>query len=368
MFEWEEYSSGLYVEREQDARQLLDWANTSVPKQVKSLVAPPGAGKTWFLQAVQEKLEWRAKPDAPPERLVIFCQVPRLVNRDSNSGVQLNANAIFDWLEEIQKDATLLCKSVRPIDRSGVEIAALIARLVNDLCDRCTLQHPVIVLVDGLDEVTPHQAAKVEWEILQPFIDRRCIRMIIAHRDEYVLKNPLKNQSERFFLGNPPSADEQFRKFKDKFFPDATHLTSANFDQFKSSLKHYQWNHPYINAFLFDKALQRTTSNVTQLLTPADLRKCLFAVIERRDKNNQPRFGELKEETFDCLKRITTHEWPDARTWTLTDLETKLGLKEQDECIQSLFTCGIAFYNPAVRRYQLADGIRELARDLEQGG
>jgi hypothetical protein len=375
MFVWEEYASDLFVERKQDVSHLLDWANApSVPKQVKSLVAPPGAGKTWILQAVRERLERRAHPTAPPERLVIFCDAPRLVNREPTSPLWNNSE-IFKWLEEIREKAISLHCSVDPIERSGlVEIAALVQRLVSELCERCALTHPVIVLVDGLDEVKSDQAQQVEEQILKPFVERQCVRMIIAHRDEDALWRGLRNdtlrrnngEQSRYRLSDLPSVDEQFQKFRDKFHPTATHLTTANLDQFKHSLTHYQWNHPYINAFLFDKARARTDiTDVTKLLTADDLRECLFAVIERRDASGTPRFGELKKETFDCLKRIAK-ELPD--DWTLTDLE-KLGLKEQDERIKQLFQYGVVFYNPGIKRYQLADGLRELARDLtERGG
>jgi hypothetical protein len=373
MFDWEEYKPELFVEREQDISQLLGWANApSVPKQVKSLVAPPGAGKTWALQAVQERLERRGNPNTSPERLVIFCDVPRLVN-GSTSTASLNEKAILDWLEQVQQQSAMhFCSRVSRIERSElVEIAALVQRLVQELCEQCTLTHPVIVLVDGIDEVTPEQAIEVEEQVLRPFIDKPCIRMIIAHRDDYGLKNDTlrRNNGEqlRLRLSDLPSVDEQFQKFQARFYSTATHLTTANLDQFKHSLTHYQWNHPYINAFLFDKARARTDiTDVTKLLTADDLRECLFAVIERRDASGTPRFGELKKETFDCLKRIAK-ELPD--DWTLTDLGTKLGLKEQDECIKQLFQYGVVFYNSRTKRYQLADGLRELARDLiERGG
>ncbi len=368
---WEEYASDLFVERKRDLSHLLNWANaSSVPKQVKSLVAPPGAGKTWILQAVQERLERRAHPTAPPERLVIFCDVPRLVN-GSTSATPLNEKVILDWLEQVQQQVAMhFCSKVSRIERSGlVEIAALVQRLVRELCEQCTLTHPVIVLVDGIDEVTPEQAAKIEWQILVPFIEKQCVRMIIAHRDEDALWRGLRNdtlrrndgEQSRYRLSDPPSVDEQFQKFQAKFYPTATHLTIANLDSFKRSLTHYQWNHPYINAFLFDKALARTSiSDVTKLLTADDLRDCLVAVIERRDASNTPRFGALKPETFDCLKRIAK-ELSD--NWTLTELE-QLDLKEQDERIKQLFQQGVVLYNPAIKRYQLADGLRELARDL----
>lgn len=363
MFNWEEYSSELYVEREQELNHLLNWANSSpVAKQVKSLVAPPGAGKTWFLKAVQEKLERRVSKDAPPERLVIFCDAPTLV--DASSDYPLNTAKIFDWLEEIQKDAVRLCRYVRPIDRA-VQIAQAISQLVIDLCEQCALRHSVVILVDGLDEVHRDHAAKVEWEILEPFLRKQCMRMVIAHRDEYTLKNPLKNRAERFLLSTPPSVEEQFQRFKNKFYARATHLTETNLDQFKRSLAHYQWNHPYINTFLFDKALQRATSDVTQLLTAQDLREGLYAVIERRDKNNQPRFGTLKKETFDCLKRIATDlpdDWPDLAL-------RQLGLKLDDKGpVGWLFNQGIIFTHPVTKRHQLADGLRELARDLAARG
>lgn len=365
MYKWEKYSSELYVERAKELEDLLAWANSaSVSKQVKSLVAPPGAGKTWFLKAVQEKLERRVSKDAPPERLVIFCDAPTLV--DSSSGYPLNTAKIFDWLEKIQKDAVRLCRYVRLVERM-VQIAQAIDQLVIDLCERCVLPHPIVILVDGLDEISTDQAAKIEWEILERFIGKPCTRMIIAHRDEYTLKNPLKNRTERFFLSAPLSVDEQFKRFKNRFYASATHLTATNLAEFKCSLKHYQWNHPYVNAFLFDKALARISiSDVTRLLTAEDLRECLYAVIERRDDKGNPRFGELKAETFECLKRIASDLPND---WSLTDLLKQLGLREQDECMKQLFEYGVAFYNPTIRRYQLADGLRELARDLvERGG
>ena len=374
MFEWEEYSSELYVDRKKELDDLLKWVNApSVSKQVKSLVAPPGAGKTWFLQAVQEKLEKRVKhSDALPERLVIFCQARRFANSDKSSSAALSNNEIRKWLKEEIQRAAQFCPAVGsiPVDDRDVETEALFGQLAAILCDQCTWQHPVIVLADGLDDVSSAQASKIEEQILRPFIGKKCVQMIIAHRDEYGLQNDTlrRNNGEesRIRLSELPSVQEQFQKFKDRFYSDVSHLTSTNLDPFLRSLTRYQWNHPYVNAFLFDKALVRVGSDATRLLATDDLRECLYAVIERRDETGKPRFGELKKETFDCLKRIAS-ELPD--DWSLTDLLKKLGLREQDECMKQLFEYGVAFYNPTTKRYQLAVGLRELARDLvERGG
>lgn len=373
MFPWEKYSSNLYVQRQIEFDRLLNWIrSTSVLKQVTSLVAPPGSGKSWFLQAVQEELKAKRVSHSPaaPERLVIFCDAPTLVNRNQTSGAGLNQDAVFEWLEKIIGDAKPIYPAVASVvlDRSR-EAAAIISDLVRIFCAEHPPKPTVVVLVDGLDDI-PDQALTVENQILEPFIGKECIRMVVAHRDELGLKNPTlrRNNGEpaRVHLEPFPSVEEQFKKFKDEFYSRATHLTDRNLDQFKRSLTHYQWNHPYINAFLFDVALKQPGGDVTHLLTTENFRECLYAVIERRDKKNQPRFGELEKETFDCLKRIASG-LPDE--WTLTDLQKTLELKEQDERMKRLFDLGVVFNKPKTGRYKIADGIRELARDLvERGG
>ena len=379
MFPWEEYRSNLYVERK-EFTDLLTWINSSpVQKQVKSLVAAPGTGKSWFLKAVPGKLKQTRVHHSPasPERLVIFCDAPSLVNREQITGAILNQDAVFKWLEEIIQDALPIYPTVDSIaiDRDR-EIAAITGDLANVFCAERSQKPTVVVLVDGLDDI-PDQASVVENQILEPFIGKECIRMVVAHRDEYGLKSYTlrRNNGEqaRLPLSPLPSADEQFKKFKDECHPSATHLTTAVLGQFMQSLKRYRWNHPYINAFLFDVALMRPDSDIAHLLTTDDLRVCLFAVAERRDESDKPRFGSLSPNAFNYLKCIASELKDGANgepkiDWTLTDLEKQLGIKE-DSYLKQLFDFGIAFYNPQTKRYQLADGIRELACDLvERGG
>lgn len=368
MYPWEAYQFRLYVERPEFSR-LLNWIDDgSVSKQVTSLVAAPSNGKTWFLLAVRDKLRGVQNSNAPysPKRLVIFCNAPVLINHDQSAGAALNLDGVTKWLEQdVIIESKHFCPTVTSIilDR-GREPAAIVTDIVNALAAH-KLPHTIVVLVDGLDELSDAQALLVESQILEPFIRTPNIRMIIAHRDEHKLRNSTlrRNNGDQTRLRLEPlplpSVQEQFQKFKDAFHPSATHLTNTNLQELCKSLEFYRWDHPFINNFLFDTALKRTGVAIAQILTSKDLDDCLRAVIQRPKDANKPRF-ELHPQMIDALKAIAEKLSDD---WTLTDL-VNLGYQDRDPITQQLFSAGIAFYNPQSRRYQLADGIRELVRDL----
>ncbi|MBI5303745.1 MAG: hypothetical protein HY868_16535 [Chloroflexi bacterium] len=361
---WEDYDSKVFVGRKTELDKIQDWANVSrVDKRLWAIVAPAGMGKTWFLQAAREELRGH---DSPPKRLVFFVQVPELVK----PGVGLENEAILKWLGEIQQDARKVCPDVRAIDPDAT-IAQNIDRLVNDLCLRCDLHPSPIVIVDGYEEVEKKIRQDVDEQILERFLSRECIRMFIALRDEgsidsFVLrKNQCLPSMPLDALADPV---EQFLGFVKKHYPTVQNLTFGQLQALPLMQGHesvlpdctgYNWDHPYINAFLFDRAVPRATSFPVSVLTRTDISGCIDNLIRRPDQNGKPRYMPLTQNVLDCLIQIARSL---DKEWTSDELE-KLKLDINDDLINQLFQYGIIFNSTnSAQRYKVSEGLWELLR------
>jgi hypothetical protein len=208
---WQVFHLDVFIDRAAILQDIFDWADAKpnikdVNKRVCSIIAPPGTGKTWLLQAVRHcwKLPDQADNASPPKRFVIWVDVPKLVNRDelNNRNQMINQAAAKELLNQMHDEVRRLCGDLNPLD-FDLALSRNIQLLVDKLCGDCkSLKYAPMMIVDGYDEVTPDQAGVVAERVLAYFVSKECSRMLVAHRYEYALRNDtLRRHQRRIMLG-----------------------------------------------------------------------------------------------------------------------------------------------------------------------
>ena len=199
MNRWEAYDPDVFVGRQDILKEIARWADRpSVDKRLWSIVAPPGTGKTWLLKSAQRMLERSDETDLPLGQLVFWVDVPDLVNREETANLNnmLDHQAVWVWLKNVHRQALSFCAEVKPLD-SDASVSRNIESIVTALCERCHLRYAPIVIVDAYDEVTPDPASVVAERILEPFISKECVRMLIGRRDDFALKRDALRRNQR---------------------------------------------------------------------------------------------------------------------------------------------------------------------------
>ncbi len=364
MFSWQ---PDHFIDRPKTLRQSREWADAAqVRERVLSLIAPPGSGKTWLLRKLEA--EW---DDPSSGRFVIWLNVPELVNRaetrDHNR--MINAAAFERWFDEAQEKARKFCPGIRPISPNPT-LPARVDRLVELLYD-CSLRKAPIVIVDGYDEILEEQAKAVSLRLLERLIGKKCVRMIIAHRALWtVYGDTIRRTQKRLLLHelDPLSLDFALLQFEAIFQDKYPGTPLPNPRPWMARLQHYQWDHPFINAILFDLGLQSGPSRLRGL-TDQDLYDCCQTVIEHPDDHGTPRYPRLTAEEFKVLHKIA-HMQKDSGEfdveWTDTRVEEALNVNFYlDKNISKLRDLSlIVNVSETPMIYTLCKGWREFLREI----
>jgi hypothetical protein len=354
MLPWKIYNSQLFVDRPEILNKIRDWANTKeVEYRIWYLLAPPGAGKTWILKTLYS--EWSIY------RLILWVDVPSLVQQDQAGRVGLwNMPAFTDWIKEIQADAQKYCPDLPPIDLT-LEQENIISSLVELLCN-CNPDMAPIIIVDGYDEISTSQSEEIGYRLLDRLVERACMCMLIAHRDEGGIYGQVITRYKRNILLNGPLpndfAKKQFEYIVNLIYPAAKDLSIINW--MKTELKHYCWDHPFINAYLFNCVLERCTDKL-ETLKSQDLEECCKEAIERHDENGVPRHPPLAPEEWMLLVDLATR-LPDE--WIAADLDGIEIPSVLDPRFQKLLKYGLIFSKYPF--FLVAPGYRELLLDMKE--
>lgn len=344
-----EYQSDLFVDRPDPLRALKEWVDAPGDKRVKSLVGPPGSGKTWILKTLES--EWEKS------RYVLWLDVPKWMNPPS-SGDPIKSKFAHQQLEDLWKKAKQFCDFPEIIDHTA-DLSAIIEKLVEIVCN-CNLEHDPVVIVDGYDEITEDQAKAFSKRVLEKLISRRCIRMIIAYRDEWTLQGDVLRNNEtkpplRIDTVDKSFAVAQFRRL----YPHISHI-DEELDNWMNQFQYYTWNIPLINDILFSIGF-RSGPPTPRALNDQDLYGCFKEVIERPSPTGIPRYPMLDSEQFELIYQIA-NQLPNE--WSSTDVEQRFGMSNfyLDTRTRQFFELGLIMQDG--NNHQIAAGLRELLREI----
>ncbi|MGQ9832820.1 MAG: AAA family ATPase [Candidatus Villigracilaceae bacterium] len=361
--DWDTLIEKQFVQRPQAEEKITQWVEASSERPLLSVVAPPGNGKSWILRNLYNK--WGKSGD----RLVIWLDAPRLINRNEQNPAQMiQAETFLEWFREIKERANQHCGGLETISEI-VDFSAQIETLVDKLCNHCNLKQAPVLIVDGYDEMSEQQAETLNLRILQPFLARPCTRLLLAHRVEWKAQGLLSYKRQVLFLSeedlSPKFAQEQFKRLFAETHPGAKTPDPTGW---MSKLRHYRWNHPFINRFLFERGLGGDASSF-RALTEQDFYDCCQAVVERPDAPGGPRYSRLTKEEFTVLHQLATRL---PETWAETDCTKLLGISSMisDSRLMRLFEAGLISNLPSTQAklssplYQVNNGIRELLKEI----
>jgi hypothetical protein len=343
MSNWWDYQPELYVDRDDIQQALNDWLVDPMPKRlIRSLIGPPGVGKSWLLKHLF---------DTEKEgRLVFELNVPDLVSANHD-----------DLKRELVKQANSCCTDLHYLLDPALAFSALIEDLGACLCDRCPTPAPLI-LVDGCDGISPSEFDRAVQQLLRPFFGPPvdCFRMIVARRSK-LADYHLKKMDQPICVWSLDSksigaATEQVGKFVEHFHPGHTKL--LDFRNLLPSSCSYSWNHPFINAFLLDRAASHGS------LTSTHLKDCCIALLNHSANNMPTRYLPSSEAECEELVKLATN-LPDR--WEIQQYTQQPGLTSDDVARYQdrgiIVNLELLTGEPN-KEYCIADGLRELLRDL----
>lgn len=370
---WEAFDRSLYVDIEIYQQILDDWAkDTKTTKRVKPIIGPAGSGKSWFLQAT--KLRW----ESSQQRLVFYLNVPDWVNKDISLEKNVNKNSVLN----VEAASKYLQEFARLAEEKGADAwkydnyleLPRNVEIFTELLAIFAIEYgfTIFLLVDGYDEVGLEQSLVVASRILDIFARKPFVRIVLARRDHYhrlsgYLRD-LEDSKQGITLSVIPSPELQLQKFKAhkeiiEKYPNTKHLT---IELLRESLKNYQWNHAFINTYLFFCAHQKLTRRaITQLYENSDIKDCIERLIQRPHSQNVS-FETIKKDEFELMQKIANELNAE---WSETELQKNLKTSLSDPRIESLFRFGVlqtVTKSPGKRK--IADGLRELLRDYNQMG
>lgn len=264
-----EFSPNLFVGREAELEQLIQWAIAeTVPRRLKTIAAPPGYGKSWLLYQLEERLHGNHRAGCP----LFLIRVP--------AKVVTSREAIAAWLPSVITKAQVDHPYDNIRDHNPVNPPeTIIAHLLEDLCENC---HPAlcpILIVDAFDELPDNERGDLERHLLERFWNNSSVRMIMAFRDEIRLTSPpLRRGEERIPLGvfTPMLGQKQLQR-RAEFYQD-----SLSLQVLLPLIPYYNWTHPKINTSLYETAKQKIQNQQPLEFTLDEKRSCWVALIAEK--------------------------------------------------------------------------------------
>lgn len=342
--DWLEYSPELFADRSSVQRELEQWLTQVRPeKQIRSLVGPPGVGKSWLLKNMMEQQQ--------NERLVIWFDAPNLL--------AMSRTSLQSRIVEL---ATSSCPSIDFPFVAMQEFPAFVENVALRLYEQCPQTAPLII-VDGNDNIRPDEFELIQKEYLRPFFSSRVdiFRMIIARRSS--LRDGMLRKKERLvpieaFDGiRFGSSEEQIERLLQRFQPNMG--ISKDYRSLLPSDCSYQWNHPFINTFLLCHGFRYGA------VQSATLKECCVRLINRPLIGGPAIYPAITDADCEALVTISTL-LPDK--WDLEQFKQQT--KKTSDDLMLYLNRGIAVPKTTITGPQdtggfcIADGLRELLRDF----
>ncbi|MCK6625934.1 MAG: hypothetical protein L6R45_12250 [Anaerolineae bacterium] len=335
-----DFSPDLFVGRETELADLIRWATAdTVPRRLRTIVGPPGYGKSWLLC----QLEKRLRDSRRHGRDLFLLRIP--------TAEVISRQQIKAWLPSLIKTAQDV-RSGEIRDHAPTDPPeTIIARLLEDLCQNCSPTLRPILLVDALDELLDNERRELEKNLLEQFWLNPGVRIVMAFRDDLGLKSPNLRRGEirtPLQIFEPETGQKQLQKLAaENVPPQPADLLPL--------LPPYLWTHPQINVSLYEIAQREAPNRQPLAFTTDELKSCWVSLI--KDKVDQALLSQDVIEND--LRAISAGE----DTWTLETFAA-LGQYAQGEALdhlQSLMALSIVS-QAGGQRYQVVDGLRELLR------
>lgn len=349
-----QYTKKIFVDRPRALDTIHNWLDSGASgKAVLTLAGPPGCGKTWILRNAADR--WNK------ERLILWLDAPNLINlaETQEPSRMINVPAFDAWFEEAQRKAKEFCNALQPIG----EIASFEARLealVRMLCD-CSLRRSPLLIVDGYDEIPDFlQAQTFSLRFLEKFIGRPCTRLVIACRSaELIQGDTLRRNQQVLYLVevDPLSADFAAQQFKLLFQQNYGGHPMPDAKKWMRQYQYYRWDHPFLNAFLFERGLQTSPSSLRQL-TDQDFYDCIQESVRRAGH-----YPPLTPQEFETLYHLATELNEEWSYWQAEDLLEASFYTHPH--IHRLLELGLIIWYKGLF-YHLGAGIRELLREIKE--
>ncbi len=338
-----DYDADLYVARSQIEGEIQSWlGNRSKSAHLLSIVGAPGVGKTWFLNSFYEREK-----------------------RDRTGGVfYLHASQLLSL--RIDNFEAITCEDRFHFD-SDQALVAHVEAIVSYICS-CYAHEDTLIFIDGLDEISLELEKQIEKKVLMPMVrfSESCFRIIITRRyrlnldylrerDTRIDMSVFKNAAGDVNL--PSQADQQLRKLYSRY-PKINQLKADITDRIGA--RAYLWNHPFINHFLIDRLNDKIEEDeINACINSGEIRECCLALINRPSEfDHEPTRTLIFEDgNLDQLKILSSQL---EGSWT--DGDSRVDIDDAD--LIKYIKMNIVYRD--VSSYSIADGLRELLRDLDR--
>lgn len=353
MIEWPAYDSLLFVDRPTVLEMLRRWAQNPARSRVMALIGPPGSGKSWLLQRLQELLS--------NSQLTLWLNIPTLLqtkaeNNNDERGQMLDQDAFQTWLNDSQQRARRFCRNfgqIGHIPSPEAQVDHLAQRL-----SQCNLSFPPLLLVDSYDEITEDQATYFSLHFLDRFLSGPSTRILLAARSEYVLRGDrlLRDIEYLPLVKEDPLGKEfagkQYQKWFQQKFPEQSLPEDRDW---MGRYQYYSWSNPAANYCLFERAWKGNPPAL-QPLQKQDFQDAIQDVVQRGG-----RYPALSPEELNVLQKLA--ELPPL--WSSSQAEDKLeiGCFIADAMIIRLLDMGVIFHQEGLF-YQIEKAVRELLLEM----
>lgn len=351
MSNWQTFDPTRFVGRQQERQQCLDWLRQDQPGRLYSFVGAAGTGKTWLLHALMHDL---AEADLRADRYVpVFISFPQIAADMASTSVRYSI-AVHRSLDRIMQAMSPQCGTFPEI-ADDIMAKQMVTIFAKTLCEDRNLR-PVII-VEGYDEIDHNLAIRLAQDLLYVFLGYSQARIVMGRRDITLRDVDLLRMADYpVLLHADASGLDQFQSIL-RCFPEATHLSDVELPRLQLLVPDYQWNHYFVNGYLYATALERQGAPFQSLITTDDCERCCRDLVFRSGRHAPPA-GD--PDPIALLKRIAKEL---ARNWTEPDLQRVIGRRLID--VEHLFLLGaIARHPVSIQRFCIADGLYEILRTL----